>query len=501
MVIRAAWGLAAAALLAVAALELPATAAKDDWISVRTPHLAIVSSAGERATTRLAERLERFVDAFSSFVDVGADPDVPVTVMVFGNDAAFAPFRPRQNGRTLNLSGYFQRADDENVIALSLETSADEHPYRVIFHEYAHALTARAAAVWPLWLQEGLAEFYSTFEADSRRVALGQPIREHARLLREQRLLPLRTLFEVGRDEPMAGENPQGIFYAEAWALVHYLLAGDGGRRRTAFAEYLDALSAGQPPDRAFAQACGADDDAVEDDLRRYIGDGRYVGVNVTVEQPARDVQASVRPLTEAEAEVFQGSLLMRVGRGDQADAHFARARALDPRVARLEESLGFLALSRAQYEDAIAHLREATAQDPANPLAHYYYAEALRRQIMERGRALPAEVARAMADPLRRAIASRPSFARAYYLLGYVHFVTGEDLPEGVRLLETAIRLAPPHRGAMLTLASIQLKTRDYAAAKATAQKILDAPDASEAIKTEARRLVDVVDQNLSGR
>jgi tetratricopeptide (TPR) repeat protein len=205
-----------------------------------------------------------------------------------------------------------------------------------------------------------------------------------------------------------------------------------------------------------------------------------------------------VRTLPEAEAEVLQGSLLMRVGRGEQAEPYFTRARALDPDAPRLEESLGFLSLNRGQYEEAVAHLERAIQQDPANPLAHYYYAETLRRQVMEQGRPLPAEVARAMAEPLRRAIALRPAFARAYYLLGYAHLVTGDDLSEGMRLLRTAIDLVPPYRAAALTLASIQLKMRDYAAAKATAQAILDAPDAAADIKADAARVLATANANL---
>src|SRR5262245_2636973 len=134
---RSARCIAMTAVLAVGQLALPLTAPREPWIRVRTEHLLLLSSAGESATTDVAGRLERFVDAFSSIAGIGASPDVPVTVMVFRNDASFARFRPRQNGRTMNLAGYFQRADDENTIALSLEPSGADHPYRVIFHEYA----------------------------------------------------------------------------------------------------------------------------------------------------------------------------------------------------------------------------------------------------------------------------------------------------------------------------------------------------------------------------
>jgi tetratricopeptide (TPR) repeat protein len=478
--------------LLVTSLTLPASAAPDTWTRLRTDHLVIVSNAGESGTRDVAERLERFIDTLSSLGSIEVTPDVPVTVMVFRNDASFSRFRPRQAGKTMSLSGYFQRADDENLIALSLETSADAYPYRVIFHEYAHALTTRAAVLWPLWLQEGLAEFCSTFEADDQFAELGLPVPEHVALLDRERWLPLRTLFAVDRTSSLYTGDQQKIFYAEAWALVHYLLVGDHGRHRPGVAQFANGLAAGRAADRAFASAFDVSGAALEPALRQYIAGRQFVDESLRLERPAPAVSASFDKLTSGEADVYQGSLLMRVGRRDEADPYFNRAHRANPATPHLEESLGFIALARQRYDEALQHLRLAIQQDPANHLAHYYYAEVLRRQVMEQGHPLSPDVARAMAGPLREAIRLMPSFARAYYLLGCVHYVTGEDLDEGVRLLETAMRLAPPHRAAMLMLASIQLKMRDCAAAKATADAIVAAPDASTAMKAEARRVAD---------
>jgi tetratricopeptide (TPR) repeat protein len=482
----------AAMAVLVASVTGPVSAAPDAWIRLRTAHLVLVSNAGETGTRDVAGRLERFIDAFGSLGNIDVTPDAQVTVLVFRNDASFARFRPRQNGRTMNLSGYFQRADDENLIALSLESSADAHPYRVIFHEYAHALTTRAAVLWPLWLQEGLAEFCSTFDADDQFAELGLPVPEHVRLLDRERWLPLATLFAVDRASPLYTGDQQKMFYAEAWALVHYLIAGDHGRRRAGLARFADGLAAGQAPDRAFASAFDLNGDALEAALHQYIAGRQFVDESLTLKRPAPAVSAAFDALTSAEADVYQGSLLMRVGRRDEADAYFTRAQRTNPVTPHLEESLGFLALVRQRYDEALQHLRMAIEQDPQNHLAHYYYAEVLRRRVMEQGHPLSPDVARAMSGPLSEAIRLMPSFARAYYLLGCVHYVTGEDLEEGVRLLETAMRLAPPHRAAMLMLASIQLKMRDCAAAKATADAIVAAPDASAAMKAEARTVAE---------
>lgn len=478
-----------AAAVAAAVLAAPLTAANETWLRAQTPHLTIVSSANERATREVAQRLERFVDALASLTSLDVQPDVPVTVMLFRDEKAFAPFRPKQNGRTLNLAGYFRRGDDQNLIALHLGGSGEKHSDRVVFHEYAHALTSRAAALWPLWLQEGLAEFSSTFQADGRRVEFGDPVRDHLRLLRTERWLPLRTVLAVDRSSPLYNEDAQNIYYAQAWALVHYLMVGDHGRHRGGLAQFMGRLSAGLAPGLAFAESFGGGGEtALEYDLRRYITADRYLDEDMTFDRPVPLVALSLRVLTSAEADIFQGNLLMRVGRRDEAAPYLARARVADPKTPGLEESLGFLALLEGRADDALTHFRLAIAQDPANHLAHYYAAEALRRPLANQGRPLPPGVAREMMAPLGAAIALAPSFARGYYLLGLAHYAAGEDLDEGVRVLRIAMRLAPPYRAAMLMLASIQLKQRDFTAAMATAQAIIDAPDANDRVKAEAR-------------
>ena len=50
----------------------------------------------------------------------------------------------------------------------------------------------------PVWFNEGLAEYYSSFDIEEDRKAhLGDPIPYHLETLREEKLLPLRALFAV----------------------------------------------------------------------------------------------------------------------------------------------------------------------------------------------------------------------------------------------------------------------------------------------------------------
>ena len=204
-------------MLTAATLTAVPVAAKDPWIGLRTAHLNIVSHASERATRTLAERIERFIDGIPALVELPPPAGPPVTAFVFGDRAAFEKFLPKQRGRTLAFGAYFERGDDESYIVLSAGAAGTDSPYRVIFHEYVHALTAKSAAVWPLWLQEGLAEFCSTFEANGRRIELGRPIAEHLTRLEREPLLPVARLFSLGRQSPMYGDaDKQNILYAQS---------------------------------------------------------------------------------------------------------------------------------------------------------------------------------------------------------------------------------------------------------------------------------------------
>ncbi|HYV04981.1 MAG TPA: hypothetical protein VFB82_10360, partial [Blastocatellia bacterium] len=187
--------LIASALLFLAASSAPA---KDKWLNLRTKNFNIVGNADESDTRELALKLEQFRLIISKLTNTSSVAPVPITVVVFRNDGAFKPFKPLYNGKPANLSGFFQQSEDENLIALDLNAN-EEYPMSLIFHEYTHLLTAYASSPLPLWLSEGLAEFYSTFDVKKNEVTIGKPLSRHVWLLREK-FAPFQNLFNVRHD-------------------------------------------------------------------------------------------------------------------------------------------------------------------------------------------------------------------------------------------------------------------------------------------------------------
>ena len=76
----------------------------------------------------------------------------------------------------------------------------------------------------PLWLNEGLAEFFQNTDIRDKDVLVGQPSPDNIIYLRQHRLIPLPMLFQVDATSPYYHEEEKGsVFYAESWALTHYL--------------------------------------------------------------------------------------------------------------------------------------------------------------------------------------------------------------------------------------------------------------------------------------
>ena len=244
--------LVAALALLVAA---QAAAAKDTWTSVRSQNFFLVGNASEKEIRQVATRLEQFRDVFKRlFTQVNFSSPVPTTVVVFKSHAAYKPFKPVADGKTVAVAGYFQPGDDVNYITLTTERGA-ESPYSVIYHEYVHLLVnnslGRGAA--PAWFNEGLAEYYRTFAVeDDRKVHLGKFVDEHLYLLRQQRMLPLAQLLAVDHHSLERNRHDvRGLFYAQSWALVHYLILGNEGRRLPQLGQFLELTRRGVPTPEA----------------------------------------------------------------------------------------------------------------------------------------------------------------------------------------------------------------------------------------------------------
>jgi tetratricopeptide (TPR) repeat protein len=462
-----AW-IAATALCLLLVAPLCARAIGEQWTGVQSKNFLLVGNASERDIRKVAARLEQFREAFVRLLSVEHfDSSVPMTVMVFKTDDSYKPFEPLYQGRPAGVAGFFQSNQDVDYITFSVDRKHVRNADALAYHEYVHMLVRNSFRNAPLWFNEGLAEYYSTFELSdgNKRVTLGEPIGSRVQLLRERELLPVETLFSVDSESAYYNEpDKRNLFYGESWALVHYLLSGP---RRSQLSTYLALLGKGVAVEDAFRKAFEIDFAGMDDELRKYVRVGKYPQQRVTFDQGLEfDTLMQSRALTEAEAQFYLGDLLLHTNRLEAAEAYLQKAVALDGDLAAAQASLGMLRLRQNRFDEATHHLERASTKSESY-LVHYYYAYVLSHEGMGSDNSIEgyydAEKVRLMRAELKKAIDLAPNFAEAYRLLAFINLVTNEYLEESIALLKKAIDLSPRRQEFSLLLAQVHLRREEF--------------------------------------
>jgi hypothetical protein len=345
-------------LLALCFVAVPARA---EWRRLDSPNFVVVGDVSARTLRDIAVRFEGFRETMGRVLGAHLTASaVPTLVIVFPSDRAFTPFKQIYNGKPVSMSGVFVPRRDMNYIAVVDEDAADR--FEVVFHEYAHLMVSNSGSRMPLWLNEGVAEYYSTFELGrgTRQAVIGSPINRHLARLQETRLLPLEQLLKVTHDSPLYGEaDRRSVFYAQSWALTHMILLGEP-IRTPKLTNYLSRISRGEEPMRAWQAAFAGEDMA--DLLQGYIRRQAYRAIEVNFTEKLSAFDAPVAAMTPVDVEAVLVDFLHQLGRTTDAASRLAAAAKLGaptPRLTLVRAQLDRSANRRAEAEAALRGLGE----------------------------------------------------------------------------------------------------------------------------------------------
>lgn len=442
---------------------------RDAWIEARTAHFRIWSDAGEGHAREAGTNLEQLRAALAQIDPAMVEGDGRPTYMyLFKNRFAMAPYTLIYNGKPETVAGYFMTRPLANYLVMDGDVRGPAE--RVVYHEYLHHLLHGRFLRLPLWLDEGLAEYFSSFRAVDGEARFGLPIEEHIRWLRQNNLIPVRQLFAIDLQSKDYHEGVrQGVFYAESWALTHYLMLGGNPARRSQLHQLASLLQTGMPQESAFARAFGGDYEALDHDLRAYVGRSELAYERLTLKSAAETTAAAVTPLARADVLYRLGDLLLTVDpprSSAAAGEHFRAALAADPRHAlavagmgELQEEASQPREARLDYERAVALLAQAPATPPADAaFVHLLLGRLLVEEAHRtsgEGQAAANDAATRAAAELAQATGLAPAFGEAWELLGVSHLsMVPPSAAEAVTALETAHRLLPARPDVALNLA-----------------------------------------------
>lgn len=439
------------------ALLCPCAFAEDvAWVEVRSPHFAVFSDAGAAQARNTAGQFEKMRSLFQrAKANVGRDTDEPITVFACRDGRSFFPLLPKTslNAGAVAVEGMFLNRPEHSYILLRLD-SQGEHRFEVVYHEYIHFLL-RKARWMPLWLDEGLAEYYKNIMFSDDVITLGEPDKGELLYLREESLIPLETFLAVDYTSPYYTHDKEGyVFYAEAWVLTHMLETMDYQQKTDRLGRYMRLMASGTDSLQAAREVFG-DIPTLQHALRKYISQGSYKVMRVNA-GASNESSFSVLELSAGAANAARGDMMVETGRLDDARSVLSKVLATDTTNKLALEAMGKIALEQKDKVTAADYFRKAVASGSDSAWMYYQFAHAL-ETLGDRSKDPEVEAG------FRKAIQRDPSFAPPYNALGHLLAERGRDLNEARSLAREAVTRDPENIQYRINVAYVAGRQGDF--------------------------------------
>ena len=479
--------LALVACLALwAGTAIAASPAIDEgWLVVEGDDSSLLTNAGRQRGIEIATAVAQFRAVFARLAPaIELSSPIPTTLLAFRDAESYAPFKTVADRGNSRVLGQFISQPDGNYLTVDAGTEL-VGSLAVIHHEYVHYFVRHNFPGVPLWFNEGLAEFYSTFHREDDAVLIGGAVERHLDLLRRRVELDWTSLLTAdSRSDSYHAPDKVGAFYAQSWLLVHYLLSGDGERLERA-ADFFALLHQGEEAISAFEDAFDLRLSQLQVDLQRHLQEGDFSAVRIPLADLGSGASWRLRPLSAADANVQLADLLLHIGRRQEAESFLQRALDLQPEH---PDALAIMARSRdlgQRFDEAEILYREALAGGSLRAQTFLHYGVHLLHTAQ--GPSQPAAVVEGEPEadsPQRRierarwaleqAIDLKGDFGEAYFVLGQSHALEGGDTQAGQQALRRAHALLPDRLDVVAALAQAHARNGERRVAEELIEDLL---------------------------
>jgi TonB family protein len=396
------------------------------WIQVQSDVFVVKSSVGEARATRVLRELESFRELIGTTIAFKKVqlPELPIEVLLIGDEAQFRDLSPEYNGKKVRVSGYYERGQDRDFIVLS--ANATGNLTHVVYHELTHYFLTRSLQPRPTWLNEGLAEYFATAEIDDDAIYLGGLSQLRLDLLKRNRLLPLKDFLSVDDQSPYYNElEKANVFYAQAWAFVHFLTHGP---YKEDFGRYLEALGHREVEFKDYVKT---DLRTLELDFENYLRLGIRAAQRDRVNIHPDGWTMSVKPIAQPEVDLSITEIFLSAGDFDKAREYLDRVVGMDEEFPRASYYRGVLARIKGA-NDAREYFIDALLDLNLGPRAAVHLVQLRELQIPAARRAL------------ELAAANGTHMADVYWALSEIYLDDARRAQELLRLSQVKPVIAP---------------------------------------------------------
>lgn len=467
------------------------------WLRIATPEFVVITSLNEKEGLAWAGEFAQYVATLRTmFKQTTALP--PLVMVVFARESDFRKYRPlTADGRPQDVAGFFSRNLTWSVAGLGGSNMSEEVRH-TIFHEGVHWFLSTMERSNPVWIEEGMAEVFSTFRVAKNLAEWGHPIPSHVALLRYHGLMPMERLLLTSSDELFGkDESHTTAVYAQSWAFAHYLLFGKHEIPLSALGNYAEAVgNAG--PDEAFRRAFGRDYKQMQKQLKEYVDGGTYY---LRRRELAKFAPPKLETASRLDVEEALGRLAIGAHLWSLAVAHGRAAVAAAPEDPRSHAVLGTALRFAEDRPGATAEFTRAVDLGSTDALPYFELAVEEHNEHASDNPSSSApispEIARRVANRYERAINLYPRFLTAYQNLAGIMSAAEPLTKDDRRFLELGQRIWPTNLAIQIGLAVLSRHEGDQAGASEQLSRVLAAPVGTDPQSRDfARRLLETWEQ-----
>ena len=374
----------------------------EPWLKIHSTNFELFTTAGEKKGREAILYFEQVRGLFNKLAGSGSGPATPVRIIAFTSEKEYKPYRFNESA-----DAYYQGSRERDYIVM--KSIAPEN-YPVAIHEYVHLIVRHSGLDLPLWLNEGIADVYSTLKPDSGKVRFGDILPGWVRELRTGKWLDIETLLAVDYQSPLYNEKQKsGAFYAESWALAHMLYLSNDYRGK--FGEFLSQVKPDDSQGAVFQQVYGKSLSQLQTDLAVYLRgtQSNAMLADVKVEKSAESPE--VRAATKVESGLALADLLAVTRKREEARAAYETLARENPEDPEIELAWARLAWLNRDDDGVKHHFARAIELGTTNGKVYFDYAMMLRE-----GGAKEPEISAL----LSKAVQLKPDLAEAHYMLGF---------------------------------------------------------------------------------
>jgi tetratricopeptide (TPR) repeat protein len=351
-----------------------------EWRRYQSPHFAVTTDLRPSRARHLVAELER---TYHDFVDVTGwhfpgrgEPPGRMRVVVFSRRADYDAVAPPRT------DGFFRPDTLEAESAVVVDNDGSHPVGEVLLHELTHRLLRYYVPNTPLGLNEGLAEFFSTFHVTDGVAHNGTPPREALMVPKDGSKLQFPSLATLWTLDTLEGMSPREVhcFYVGAWFMVVAMAQFDNHR----LADLLSRMADGESFKSAVDESYG--------DAGSMLNTLYLITINSMYQFGPRVIPAFTKPYRSAAIDVpiddgaplDEGALHLlwadlQLGRYDVAP-EVALAQAHGSESAQLSYMRGLLHMQRDERDAA---LRDFTAAVDARPDVERYHLTLARMYLL----------------------------------------------------------------------------------------------------------------------